>query len=91
MQSILKANATAPGLKAMYKPPFGYDVTQNGNLIPITTDLELLQEMHEALEMKAISLRDAALYLSYKGSRTISHEGLRKRLRSPVELENGAD
>lgn len=68
----------------MKQPPFGYDITEEGNLIPIEDDLSILEEVHDLLEMRAISLRDAATWLSVESSRSISHEGLRKRLRSGV-------
>jgi hypothetical protein len=82
MQSMLKKR-TAPN----YKPPFGYDVTEEGNLIPLEDDLELLEEIAELVEQRALSFRDGALWLSAKSSRTISHEGLRKRLMQSVRLD----
>lgn len=69
-----------------YKPPFGYDVTEEGHLIPIEDDLECLQEIAEMLESHALSLREGATWLSHKCSRSITHEGLRVRLNSPVRL-----
>jgi len=66
------------------KAPFGYDLTEENHLIPIEDDLELLEEIKELLDIQALSLRDGALWLSEKSSRTISHEGLRKRLKFPV-------
>lgn len=85
LKSRLKQGAS------MYKPPFGYDVTEEGNLIPMEDDLEMLEEIKEMLEVKALSLREAALWLSMKSSRTISYEGLRKRLLRPVRLEDGSE
>jgi len=81
MQSLLKKR-TAPN----YKPPFGYDVTEEGNLIPLEDDLELLEEIAAMVEERALSIRDGAVWLSAKSSRTISHEGLRKRLKQKVRL-----
>lgn len=71
----------------MRRPPWGYEFTEEWNLIPIEEDLELLKTVKDLLEIKAISLRDAALYLSAKGSRSISHEGLRKRLNKAIVLD----
>jgi hypothetical protein len=88
MVSLLVAKTDRGGMKKMYRPPFGYEVTEEGNLIPIEDDLELLGEVRDMLESKAISLRDGALYLSYKGSRSITHEGLRQRLTKPVRLDD---
>jgi hypothetical protein len=70
-----------------YKPPFGYDVTEEGNLIPLEDDLGLLQEIAELIEQRALSIRDGAIWLSAKSSRTISHEGLRKRLMQAVRID----
>lgn len=75
------------GIK-MYQPPFGYDLTEDGNLIPIEEDLEMLEEVKELIDVQALSIREGALWLSMKSSRTISHEGLRKRLRREVRLDN---
>lgn len=81
MTSLLMSNMK------IKKPPFGYDLTEEGNLVPIEEDLEMLQEIKDMLEAKALSLRDGALWLSVKSSRNISHEGLRKRLMRPVRLD----
>lgn len=88
--SILKAN-TKNLRVGMYQPPFGYDVTEEGNLIPIEDDLEALEEIAEMIEYNALSIREGALWLSEKCSRRISHEGLRKRLNRPVRLDSGSD
>lgn len=86
---MMKSLLTRSGkLHPMYKPPFGYDVTEEGNLIPIEDDLKLLGEIKEMLDAKALSLRDGALWLSVKSSRNISHEGLRKRLNQPLRMED---
>ena len=86
---ILKANHGR--LKHIYRPPFGYDTTEDGHLLPIEDDLVQLQEVKELLDIKALSIRNGALWLSDMCSRTISHEGLRKRLRNPVRLEETLD
>ena len=75
-------------LSGIRKPPFGYDLTDEGNLIPIQEDLEILEEIADLLEFKAISLRNAALWLSEEASRSITHEGLRRRLQRPVYLDD---
>ena len=85
MANILRGKSNQ--VNPMYRPPFGYDMTEEGNLIPIESDLEVLAEVKEMVVMKALSWRDAALYITMKSSRSISHEGLRKRLQKPVELE----
>lgn len=86
-------NFVAPNKKLkqgvrMYQPPFGYDLTEEGNLIPLENDLTLLGEVKELLDTNSLSLRDAAFYLTMKASRSISHEGLRKRLNRPVYIED---
>ena len=84
--NMLKANHGK--IKHIYRPPFGYDSTEEGNLLPIESDLEVLTEVSELIEIKALSIREGAIWISDQCSRTISHEGLRKRLRSPVRLED---
>lgn len=74
--------------RGVYKPPFGYDVTEDGYLIPIEDDLSLLTEMKEMLDGNALSLRDAAIYITMKSSRSITYEGLRLRLKRPVDLSD---
>lgn len=64
--------------------PYGYDYTPDGNLIPIERDIILLEEAQKLLDLQAVSLREAAEMLSTEGSRYISHEGLRKRLLTPI-------
>jgi len=78
-------------MRAIYKPPYGYDSTEEGNLIPIEDELELLAEVADMVEERALSLRDAALWLSHKTGRKISHEGLRKRLMQPVRIDDGSE
>lgn len=75
-------------ISGIFSPIYGYDVTEEGKYIPLETDLELLQEVKDLLEIRAISLRDAATWMSAKGSRKISYEGLRKRLRQPVRCRD---
>lgn len=83
--SILKANTKK--LNHMYRPPFGYDVTEAGYLVPISEDLYHLKEIAEMIELNALSIREGAIWLTEKCSRSITYEGLRKRLQRPVELE----
>lgn len=71
----------------MHKPLFGYEYTEEGNRIPVEGELQKLEEVKDMLDVKALSLRDAATYLSHETGRSISHEGLRKRLTKPVRLE----
>jgi len=85
MTSVLTANNGR--LKHIYRPPFGYDNTEEGHLIPIEEDLTSLEEVKEMLDIQALSWREAAIWLSCNCSRSISHEGLRKRLKNPVRLE----
>ena len=84
--NILKANMGRA--RHIYRPPFGYDVTEDGYLVPVEDDLEALQLVNDMIKDNALSIREGALWLSDKCSRTISHEGLRKRLRTPVCLED---
>lgn len=88
MTNILMSNGK---INQAYKAPFGYDVTEEGNLIPIEDDLRLLKEIKDMLDVNALSLRDGALWLSVHSSRSISHEGLRKRLMKPVRLEDESE
>ena len=69
-----------------YKPPFGYDVTPEGNLVPLEHDLQALDIIREMIEEKTVSLREGAEYLTFKASRSISHQGLKNRLKRPVVL-----
>lgn len=85
MKNLLTASGK---INPAYKAPFGYDVTDEGHLIPIEDDLTLLEEVKELVEAKALSLRDGALWLSSKSSRSISHEGLRKRLSKPIRMDD---
>lgn len=84
--NILKANQKK--LKHMYRPPFGYDATEDGYLIPVEDDLDALSQVDEMVRANALSIREGAIWLSDVCSRTISHEGLRKRLHSPVRLDD---
>jgi len=84
--NILRANQGK--VKHIYRAPFGYDATDDGYLIPVEDDLEALQLVNDMVKENALSIREGAVWLSDKCSRTISHEGLRKRLRTPVRLED---
>lgn len=76
-------------MKCKTVPPFGYYAEEGSRrLRPIEDDLSALQDVKEMLDIGAFSLRDAALWLSDKASRNISHEGLRLRLQRPVRLED---
>lgn len=72
-----------------YIPPFGYTYTdeEKTGIKPVEKDLELLEEVKELIEAKALSIRDAAIWLSAHASRSISFEALRLRLKRPVHLE----
>tara|TARA_R110000822_G_scaffold15230_1_gene52750 strand:- start:184 stop:435 length:252 start_codon:yes stop_codon:yes gene_type:complete len=74
-------------VRHIYKPLFGYDITEEGNLVPIEADLLLLEEIKELVEMKALSIRDGSAWLRAESSRSISHEGLRLRLKKPCRIE----
>ena len=69
----------------MRNPAYGY-VKEAGRIVEHKEDMALLKEVKELVEQRAISLRDGAAWLSHKGSRTISHEGLNKRLKRPLHL-----
>jgi hypothetical protein len=60
--------------------PFGYkqDPDDENLLTPVEKELILLEEAKKHL--KRYSLREVANWLSRESGRTISHEGLRKRL-----------
>lgn len=64
---------------------FGYN--QDGT--PNYADLQALEEAQAYIEAGA-SLRVSAAHINSKASRTISHEGLRKRLRKGVYLRGGS-
>lgn len=72
-----------------YIPPFGYEYAdeEKNTIRPIEKDLQLLEEIKELLDVKALSLREAAIWLSAHASRKISFEALRVRLKRPVYLE----
>ena len=58
--------------------PYGYvDDPDHRLLQPVDKDLDLLLEVLEFLNFKAMSFRDAAIYVSHEGSREITYEGLR--------------
>jgi len=59
---------------------FGY--TSDGE--PIEIELEGLQVVQDLINKEAISLRDASEYLKSLCGRSISHVGLRKRLKNGV-------
>lgn len=69
------------------KAPYGYDVTPDGNLVPLEKDLYLLEEAVKLIDLKALSLREAAAWISSEGSRYISHEGLRKRMLTDIRRD----
>ena len=60
--------------------PFGYkvDETDNDFLIPIETELELLEKAKQHLQQ--YSYREVANWLSKESGRYISHVGLKKRI-----------
>lgn len=66
---------------------FGYEKTEGGNTVPVEEELEILEQVKEMVELGAISLRDGAQWISSETGRSISHEGLRKRLAKPVRIE----
>lgn len=61
--------------------PFGYEQDPNDPdiLLPIEEDLELLEQAK--VHLKQYSLRDVAAWLSAHASRSISHMGLKDRIR----------
>ena len=77
-------------LQGAYSPPFGYELV-DGEIVANEEDLEVLEEIAAMIEMKALSLRDGALWLTTKCSRSISAEGLRKRLKKPVRIVNESE
>jgi len=59
---------------------FGY--TSDGQ--PIEIELEGLKVVQDLINTEAISLREASEYLQDMCGRTISHVGLRKRLKNGI-------
>lgn len=72
-----------------YTPPFGYEYAdeEKSEVRPVEKDLQLLEEIKELVDIKALSVREAAIWLSAHASRKISFEALRLRLKRPVHLE----
>lgn len=64
----------------MSKAAFGYDVSGN----PVEIELEGLQVVQDLIRTESISLREAAEYLEDLCGRTMSHVGLRKRLKNGI-------
>lgn len=60
--------------------PFGYeqDPEDPDVLLPVVKELELLEKAKKHL--RKYSLREVANWLSYESGRSITHEGLRKRI-----------
>lgn len=69
----------------MRKPAFGYKI-EDDRVVEDKDQMLLLQEAKDLLEIKAMSLREAAEWLSSSTGRRISHEGLNKRLKRPLKL-----
>lgn len=67
------------------KAPIGYRKDTRGFLKEHTEEKELLLDMKELIETNQMSLRDAAFLLSHKTKKSISHEGLRKRLAAGID------
>ena len=72
-----------------WRPPFGYKfVDENKDAVePVEHDLSLLEEVKELLEIKAISLREAHLWVNAHATRSISLYGIRDRLMKPIRME----
>lgn len=75
----------------MYKAPWGYDIDENNNYIPIEDELEALESIYDYIKSRQLTFKDAALWLSDETGRSISYEGLRKRLKRPIRLEEEVD
>ena len=73
--------------KRLGKPPFGYDFTNDGHVIPLEDDLEVLSMIGDLIKRGECSLREGADYISHVSSRPISHQGLKLRLARGIELE----
>ena len=65
--------------------PLGYDKTPDGWLVPVEEEKQMLRDMKEMLDNRQISLRDAAMLMSYKLDKNISYEGLRRRLAQGID------
>lgn len=66
--------------------PFGYEQGGEGNIFPVQSELDLLNEVAGYVSARAMSLRTAAEWLHQKTGRSISHMGLKKRLDKGVYL-----
>lgn len=59
--------------------PFGYRVDEENPklLIEVEEELQALENIIPMVVSKSLSLREGALWLSYKTGRSISHQGLK--------------
>jgi hypothetical protein len=71
MESIRRTSSTIP---------FGYELDKDyaEMLNPIPEQLEELDKMTTLVNQGVLSLREAALFLTHKTGRNISHMGLKK-------------
>lgn len=72
--------------RKIYKPPFGYVMDEDYNLIIDEDEIDLLAVVADLIKDKEMSIRDGVYYISSESKRTISYEGLRKRLKQPLYL-----
>lgn len=74
--------------RGAYKAPWGYSIDENLEYVPIEDELEVLEVVGEYIREGGLTYKEAALYISDETGRQISYEGLRKRLKRGVRLEN---
>ena len=56
--------------------PFGYK-KEDKELVPIESELEVLEEIKELVSNKVISLREGSSWIEYKTGRKLSYQGLK--------------
>lgn len=64
------------------KVPFGYerDPVNPSMLLPISKDLDALQEIKDLVVSQAISLREGSQWIEQKTGKTLSYQGLKDRI-----------
>lgn len=64
------------------KVPFGYEADPHNPsmLLPISKDLDVLQEIKFLITAKAISLREGSQWIEQKTGKKLSYQGLKDRI-----------
>ena len=60
--------------------PFGYKLSDSDNqmLVPVETELQMLDKILPMVKDKTMSLREGSMWLTHETGRSISHMGLKK-------------